>query len=131
MKRTAFKRRSKPMPARNSKRHRRRKAEQDGAQAALVRCLPCAVCFRPRRYDEEFLRNVRVGRQGGWWLTEKSEAHHCPTKGAGGKDKDTMPLCTKHHRHFHNMGEKSFSERYGIDCREVAAMIAAELEGAQ
>jgi hypothetical protein len=114
-----------------STRAKRRRAEQFADQADLCRVLPCVVCFRPRRYDRSFIASVLVGRSVGWFTREQSEPHHAKTRGAGGGDTDTVPLCRSHHRKFHDMGEQSFTERYGIDCREVAALIAAELRGGQ
>ena len=42
------------------------------------------------------------------------DAHHLRTKGAGGKDKDCIPLCRRHHIDFHNMGVVSFADRYDL-----------------
>lgn len=51
--------------------------------------------------------------------------HHVRTRGAGGKDADTVPLCWEHHEAAHGPG---FEEKHGLDLAEEAAKLGAELE---
>lgn len=42
--------------------------------------------------------------------------HHTVTVGAGGSDKEAVPLCKRHHiPGVHSMGKKTFQEKYGIN----------------
>ena len=41
-------------------------------------------------------------------------AHHSSTKGAGGSDYLTIPLCIHHHRLVHQMGRYSFQSLFSI-----------------
>ena len=66
----------------NRERKARLQAEQFGAQAALCRMLPCCVCGAPPPSDPEHVR----------------------TRGAGGKDKDTAPMCRRCHQLRHDHG---------------------------
>jgi len=59
-----------------------------------VRKQPCLICGYP------------------------SEAHHVKTKGAGGCDAWTVPLCRLHHSGCHHFGKDTFFERHGLDVYE-------------
>ena len=51
------------------------------------------------------------------------EAHHEPTRARGGLDRDTLPLCFRHHYERHHLGRITFESRYGVDLlREAARM---------
>lgn len=56
---------------------------QDPELLATFRTFPCLACG-----------------------TQPSEAHHITTRGAGGGDvpENLMPLCTYHHREWHDQG---------------------------
>ena len=51
------------------------------------------------------------------------ETHHVKTKGAGGGDEQVIPLCTKHHKEWHDNGRKTFAKRYSINAEEIAAKL--------
>lgn len=55
-----------------------------------VRTLPCLLC------------------QG-----IPSEAHHIQSRGAGGSDRGTVPLCRRHHQQVHRQGKTKVAEQYG------------------
>ena len=64
----------------------------------FVRSLPCTICQAQ-------------------WL---SEPHHIAKDGHGGMgtkclDERTIPLCFTHHRQAHDMGKKTFREKYDLD----------------
>ena len=44
-----------------------------------------------------------------------SEAHHVKTRAAGGGPDDVVPLCTAHHREFHDIGVRTFEDRHELD----------------
>ena len=69
-----------------------------GPQAVLCRISPCAV------------RGCKFRGQ--------CEAHHYPSRGAGGLDADTLPLCPDHHDEVHRIGAKSFEVKYGVSLVE-------------
>jgi hypothetical protein len=49
------------------------------------------------------------------------ECAHVKSKGAGGDDRgNCVPLCSRHHRHQHDLGIYTFQRRYGIDLPAVA-----------
>lgn len=73
---------------------------------AHVRQFPCCVCGYP-----------------------DTEAHHIRfshTAGTGHKPGDVwaIPLCPKHHREWHQNGQKSFLNKYRIDIYEQLFQIA-------
>ncbi len=45
--------------------------------------------------------------------------HHTTTKGAGGSDYLTVPLCAKHHTQCHDMGRYSFQRKLGVSFDEI------------
>jgi len=60
--------------------------------------MPCIVC-------------AHVGDK----QVSRTEAHHVKTRGSGGGDDTAVCICTRHHKHFHLIGRKTFATRYGID----------------
>lgn len=137
IRRTGGLKRSKRMPRVNRERKARLREEQFGPQAEACRALPCAACTA-LRYDEwpesvkpdtgGFIRQQLVNERYGYarvWAC--SDPQHCPTRGAGGLDKDTLPLCRKHHIEAGAIGEKSFNAKYGIDQRAIARAIHEEM----
>ncbi len=116
-----------PMKRVNKERKAKRDAEAFGPQAEFCRMMPCAACGgwgldTYRKYAK---------RQAEWTFglafTRVSDPQHCPTRGAGGKDKDTLPLCREHHMEAGRIGELSFNAKYGIDQRAIARAIHEEL----
>lgn len=49
--------------------------------------------------------------------------HHDPTKAAGGMWTDVSLLCTAHHAEVHDIGPLTFSAKYGVDTRDLAAVL--------
>lgn len=84
----------------NHARIRARRAVQFGAQAQLCRELPCLICGRG-----------------------PCDPHHVRSRGAGGRDEHTVPLCEEHHHEFHDIGRHSFDKRYGVDLLHEAARL--------
>lgn len=94
-----------PMRRVNPKRLRARRAECFGVQAQLCRESRCCVC-------------------GAWPV----HAHHEPSRGAGGTDKDTVPLCPTCHDERHRWGRAAFEHTYDVDLKAIAAELAEKLE---
>ena len=57
----------------------------------FIRQLPCCVC----------------GKEG--------EPHHLKSRGSGGSDLESIPLCRKEHSEYHNWGPEKFSYLNQID----------------
>jgi hypothetical protein len=92
---------------RNPVRLAKRRKEQFGRQAALCRTLPCCACGAP----------------------PPSDPHHVRSRGAGGLDKDTAPLCMGPggcHAYcnapWHS--QRDLEEWYKVDLRVVADDLA-------
>jgi hypothetical protein len=86
---------------------RRRRAAQDGPQAALCRTLPCSCgCGRG-----------------------PSQAHHEPPKSCGGKDRHTVPLWWECHRRRHRIGARAFWAAAERDPETIQAELQAQLDG--
>lgn len=118
----------KPLPKVNRKRKAKRHAAQFAEQAAIVRQMECCGCA-PQRYRElhlAFAFAVARGRRANGW-PERSQPHHEPSVGAGGIDKDTVPLCPDHHTlgpdAVHRIGVETFEAKFRIDIRAIAAAI--------
>lgn len=141
MKRTAFKRRQtddgprrfsarrKPLPKVNRKRKAKRDARTYAEQSDLCRYMPCAACH-PSRYAPG--ADVRGAIVAAHYLRNKfgedarrSDPHHVRTRGAGGLDSDTAPLCRDHHMEIDavNSGPKTFEAKYGVSLKAIAAAI--------
>ena len=101
----------------NAKRRVARHVRDYGEQAERCRELPCSVwgrvCHRPPRVFCSF---------------GACEPHHEPPRSCGGRDRDTVPLCTAHHVERHTIGVDSFNEKYGVDLRGLAAEHHAALK---
>ena len=70
----------------------KRKADKD--YLLYIRSLPCAV--RDHTCEGEIA------------------PHHVKTKGSGGSDYATIPLCAKHHAEIHAIGKDTFATKYCI-----------------
>lgn len=102
MRRTALRRR-------NPERKAAALTRDFGEQAARCRAAPCCVCAhlgRPQRGP--------------------SVPHHDPSRGAGGTDADTMPLCNDDHAAVHQEGRKSFWRRVGLDPMAMTAAMRSK-----
>lgn len=78
-----------------------------------------------------FNRNVT---QGEYWyanLFVLIVAAHNPSKGAGGWDKDALPLDDTLHKEQHRIGIKAFCAKYGIDWPKLAAEHYARFQAHQ
>lgn len=51
------------------------------------------------------------------------EQAHAKSRAAGGDWTDSLPLCREHHREQHDIGLLTFEAKYGIDLRDLAAMV--------
>jgi len=69
-----------------------------------------------RRKDPGYLDWVRM--QPCLACGVAAHAHHTVTKGAGGSDYRTVPLCFKHHTELHGRGAVWFEEEYIVDLQE-------------
>jgi hypothetical protein len=52
-------------------------------------------------------------------LTAKIDPDHATTRGAGGHDEDTWPLCSRHHGERHRIGLSSFELRHNVSAEVV------------
>lgn len=67
-----------------------------------------------RPEDADYLRFIR--RQGCLLHNQvAADAHHIPSRGAGGSDYRAVPLCRPHHREFHKRGLAWFTVEYNVD----------------
>ena len=55
-------------------------------------------------------------------------AHHVKSKGAGGTDRMTTPLCDFHHRFGHQHGWQTFRAICSVDLTAIAERLAATYE---
>ncbi len=93
----------------NPERRAKLYAEQFGAEAELIRQLPCVACGQDA----------------------PSDPHHVQTRGAGGKRDALVPLCPSEprigvegcHQELHRVGRRTFELRHQIDLARVAAVI--------
>jgi hypothetical protein len=90
--------------ARKSSRKAERHSEAFAGQAALCRSLPCCICFG-----------------------SPSDPHHVRSRGAGGKDEDTVPLCRLHHTEVHQKGAVTFWRSYGMDPQRILEWVRAQV----
>ena len=105
MKRSPIKRHTR-MRRVNRKRLAARRAEQFGPQAEWCRTLPCCVCGRK----------------------PPSDPHHIVSRGAGGSDRDCVPLCRDCHTEIHTIGRDSFEAKHNVNLRAVAEALHERLE---
>lgn len=82
----------KPLKKRNANRARVSNAEAFSVQAQACHSLPCYAC-------------------GSW--AGSSQAHHEPTRAAGGTDRDCIPLCPVCHQRRHDIGAVTFWDELG------------------
>lgn len=99
--------RSRGINRRNPKRLRRLREAAFGEQAARCEKSRCPACLTGR-LDESV---------GG-----RIVAHHEHSRGAGGKDDATVPLCWSHHALRHSRGP-SFWTIVGVDISELLAFM--------
>jgi hypothetical protein len=120
-------RRSRLSPV-NRKRRAKRRAEAFGEQAELCRHLPCVVAHSSWWLVNGIQSAVALAVLGST-IRGQSEPHHVPSRGAGGTDKDCVPLSAELHREFHTIGEQSFAAKYAVDLRAIARRIHEVLRG--
>ena len=89
----------------NKARLAKRRAQQFGDQAQLCRESSCCACGAP----------------------PPSDPAHVVSRGAGGKDSDTVPLCRSCHDLQHSAGIKSFQAERGLDLKAEAAKLAVRV----
>ena len=95
------------LPRRNRARLARIRAEQFGPQAQLCRESHCCACGCP----------------------PPSDPAHVVSRGAGGKDSDTVPLCRTCHDAQHREGIRTFQAKRGICLPEIARAMARAVRG--
>lgn len=94
-----------PLPKRNAKRLAKLRAQQFGPQSDLCRRLPCLRCFhRP------------------------AEPHHVKSRGSGGLDSATVPLCRRCHEEVHQHGPGIVTLQLMDAARLLAEVVALEEE---
>lgn len=58
------------------------------------------------------------------------EAHHVRSKGAGGTDREAVPLAPRLHREGHRTGWRTFQAKYGVNLPAIAERLAGTYEEA-
>lgn len=66
-----------------------------------------------RQEDADYLRFIK--RQPCVLDHLAADAHHVTSRGAGGSDYQTIPLCRKHHRELHHWGRTRFESLYTVN----------------
>ena len=79
------------------------KTTRDPEYLKFIRSLPCCVCFRTRTIE-----TAHVGRRG---MGQKSS------------DRETIPLCSLHHREQHRIGLRQFSRDYELNIPQLLAQL--------
>jgi hypothetical protein len=79
------------------------KRDADETYLRYVRRQPCCICGG---IDVE-AHHLRVG--------SINEGVTPPGMGQRSSDRWAVPLCNRHHRELHNMGDREFWASYGID----------------
>lgn len=103
--------RGKPMRWKNAARAKKRaeKGEVYGPYWRWVNTLPCLLAGQQRQPCVGYV----VG-------------HHLKRVATGGKDAGNLvPLCVRHHRSVHAMGEVRFNDRWGLDVYRTARELDA------
>lgn len=122
-------RRAKPLARVNVQRRAKRRALAFAEQARTCRHLPCLVCssgwWSYPAWVSSAIKGIRA-RYEDWEV--RCEPHHEPPRSCGGIDRHTVPLCTRHHRQRHDIGEAAFCREHNVDLRARAAFIHKELE---
>ena len=105
LKRKTRLRNKKRLRPRNEERLARLRAQQFGPQADLCRSLPCCACA----------------------AKPPSDPAHVISRGAGGTDSDTVPLCRRCHNEQHARGIATFQLERGVNLYQIAAHLAARV----
>ena len=127
LRRTSKLRRGRPLARVNEKRAAERRARDFGEQAQLCRRLPCCVCAPHTFRLWLSLEEMPAGTPMPW--PTHCDPHHEPSRGAGGADRDTVPLCRKHHTERHTMPLADFEAKYRVDLRAIAAELREVTNG--
>lgn len=90
----------------NRERRKRLHEKQFGDYAHAIRLLPC----------------LALGQS----CSGPVQAHHVSSRGAGGSQKDMVPLCAAHHALLHSMGKGSFGHRFMVDLEAESAALWEE-----
>ena len=53
-----------------------------------------------------------------------AEPHHLESRGSGGSDYTSIPLCREHHAEFHSRGNKTAASSHGLDAWREAHKLA-------
>jgi hypothetical protein len=114
--------RSTRLAAVNPTRKARLYRQQFGAEAELIRRMPCCACW-PHLYREDRpLPSPGPARV--------SDPSHTKTRGAGGKREHQVPHCRDHHRWFEGQGRHRNSrhqDQFGVHTGRLAARLHLEL----
>lgn len=118
-------RQRKPLPKVNRARLKKRRATQFGPQAKACRLLPCCVCTS-RAVFWHAVKVLAANPDADW--PRVSDPHHEKTRGAGGLDEHTIPLCRDHHIERGAATREDFERRHGgIDLRRIASSLKGAL----
>ena len=112
---------------RNPARAAKRKAECFGPQAALCRRCACVACFSRWLRSEHPDDPAPSSWVTVWAAGRTAEPHHEPSRGAGGTDRDTLPLCREHHTERHSTAAAAFWAKFGVDPEAVKARLREEV----
>jgi hypothetical protein len=76
---------------------------RDENYLGYVRDIPCLVCAAPPPSDPHHLDSGVTGSKGDDWTC--------------------VPLCRKHHREYHSVGERKMEDRYPVNLWKCAHRI--------
>ncbi len=120
LKRSGGLKRKARLPRANAQRAAKRRADAFGPQAEWCRKAPCCAC-------SSIGVVLSFGKAEAFAI--QSDPHHVRSRGAGGTDKDCVPLCREHHQEVHRIGRDTFDAKHGISLRKVADAIHGSLTG--
>lgn len=91
---------------------------RDDAYTAYIRAMPCLLADREPCTCGGFVDVVSKGY--------RTEVAHVRSRGAGGGDEQTVPMCHTHHSEAHRIGHKSFEARHKLNLARIARRLRAE-----
>jgi len=76
-----------------------------------------------RERNEAFLDLVRSEPCAGCGAPPPSDPNHLKTRGAGGSDYETAPMCRVCHTEWHAIGPRTWAEKRGVNLYQVTARL--------
>lgn len=102
-----------PIPRVNKERAAKREERDYGPKGAWIRRQSC--CCSGTRTGNLLLV------EGGQFVLVRIVAAHFPSRGAGGRSQDLVPLADSIHRRAHQLGDKAVEKQFGVNFKQLAA----------